>query len=67
MWKGGIDVFVIRVGKNKYHVVPLSITGSVWTAKHVKKHPEVPIIEVDFGERYEDIKEKIRKEIRQYA
>lgn len=63
----GIDVFVIKVGESKYHVIPLSVTGKTWTAKHVKKHPEIPVIEIDFGEKYDAIKEKIEKKIRQYT
>lgn len=62
----GIDVFVVKVGESKYHVIPLSVTGKAWAAKHMEKHPEIPVIEIGFKDKYDAIKEKVEKEIRQY-
>ena len=55
----GIDFFIVYVGDTIYKVCALSVTGERWVEKHKQRHPEVPIIAVDFLDTSASIKNKI--------
>lgn len=57
----GIDFYVVRVKRDKYHVGYLSVTGKSWLKKHREKHPEIPVIGIDCRESQESVKQKVLK------
>lgn len=64
--KEGVDFYAVRIGEEKYQVVPLSITGKAWVEKHKERHPEIPVVEINSWESYEITKGRIVNAIKQY-
>ncbi len=61
----GIDFFVVYVGDAKYRVCPLSVTGERWAMEDRDRHPNVPVITIDFFDTSDSIKSKIMEVISQ--
>jgi len=60
----GIDFFIIYVGK-KYKVCPVSVTGERWAKGDRDRHPEIPIITINFFDTPDSIRSKIMEAISQ--
>lgn len=58
----GVDFYVVVV-KNRYEVIPLSITGLGWVKKHLNKHPDKPVIPIDIRTPATELEDTIRKNI----
>ncbi|MBU2082014.1 hypothetical protein KKH14_01155 [Patescibacteria group bacterium] len=61
----GIDFFIIYVGSAKYKVCPISVTGERWAEGDRERHPEIPVVTIDFFDTSDSIKSKIMEAISQ--
>jgi len=65
--KKGVDFFIVKIIGGKYRIIPISITGERYAAKHAERHPEVPIITIGFKEDGLSIRKKIEEAVLHYA
>ncbi|PIR06479.1 hypothetical protein COY65_00055 [Candidatus Jorgensenbacteria bacterium CG_4_10_14_0_8_um_filter_39_13] len=55
----GIDFVVVKVGRTFYEVFPVQVTGRNWVKNHKEKHPQVPIVVVEYSISDEQIQKEI--------
>ncbi len=58
----GIDFFVVYID-TRYRICPLSVTGERWIGGHRDRHPEIPVITINFSDTSASIKSKIMEAI----